>query len=86
MGAFVECVLGALTGAKLEDALTGGLPRDELYFYKDELTYGRSVIVVVADRGSQLRHARVSLEESGADNLNAARKRRWIGVVQLPCR
>ena len=82
MGALGGCVLGALAGSKLEDTFTRGLPRDEFYFYKDELTYGRSVIIVLADRSPQLRHARTNLTKLGADHLNTARRRRWIGVVQ----
>jgi len=83
IGALAGCLLGAVAGAKLEDALTRGLPRDEFYYYKNELAYGRSVIVVMTDRCRQLRHARMSLEGSGAAVLDAARKARWIGLRAL---
>lgn len=79
-GALIGSAMGGLAGAALENLLTKGLPRDELYFYQNELKYGRSVIVVRVDRKCDLGASRRLLEDSGAQTLNAARKARWIGL------
>lgn len=75
-GALLDAIVGALAGSALENALIKGLPRDELFFYRDELRDGRSVLVVSANRQRQLRIGRAVLEGSGASALNAARKLR----------
>jgi hypothetical protein len=71
---------GALVGGALENALTDGLPRDELFFYEEALRQGLSVIIVLADDESQAKTARQVLTASGAESLDAARDRWWIGL------
>jgi hypothetical protein len=70
---------GAAVGGALEDALTEGLPKDELYFYIDALKKGRTVIICRADDEQKLADARRILE-SYADNVDAAREQTWIGT------
>jgi hypothetical protein len=70
---------GAAVGGALEDALTEGLPKDELYFYIDALKKGRTVIVCRTDDEQKLEEARRTLEAS-ADSLDAAREQTWIGT------
>jgi hypothetical protein len=70
---------GATAGRALEDALTEGLPRDELYFYIDELKKGRTVIICRTGDEEKLERARQALEAC-ALSLDAARERRWVGL------
>jgi hypothetical protein len=71
---------GALVGGALENALTEGLPRDELFFYEEALRQGQSVILVLAEDDAQANAARQVLTASGAESLDAARERWWIGL------
>ena len=70
---------GAAAGGALEDALTAGLPKDELHFYVDELKKGRSVIICRTDDEAKLESARQVLDTC-AQSLDAARDQRWIGL------
>jgi hypothetical protein len=70
---------GAAAGRALEHALTEGLPKDELYFYIDELKKGHTVIICGTDDEEKLESARQTLE-SCAMSRDAARERRWIGL------
>jgi len=70
---------GAAAGRALENALTEGLPKDELYFYIDELKKGRSVIICRSGDEQKLERAR-QLLEACALSVDAARDRRWIGL------
>ena len=82
-GAALAGVAGAIGGAKagsvVEDALTEGLPKDELYFYIDELKKGRSVIICRTDDEAKLESAR-RIMGSSALALDAAREQRGIGL------
>jgi outer membrane lipoprotein SlyB len=86
-GAALAGAAGAIAGAKAgslaEDALTEGLPKDELYFYIEELKKGRTVIVCRTDDDSKLETARQILDAS-AQRVDAAREQRWIGVEDTP--
>lgn len=82
-GAALAGVAGAIGGAKvggvIEDALTEGLPRDELYFYVDELKKRRSVIICRTADDAKLDSAKRILGSS-ALSLDAAREQRGIGL------
>ncbi|HEX2228981.1 MAG TPA: hypothetical protein VHM64_17745 [Candidatus Binatia bacterium] len=82
-GAALTGIAGAIGGAKLgsvvEDSLTEGLPKDELYFYIDELKKGRSVIICRTDDEAKLESAKRILG-SAAVSLDAARDQRGIGL------
>jgi hypothetical protein len=71
---------GAYVGGALENALTDGLPKDELFFYEQALRQGQSVVIVLADDDAQARGARQVLTASGAETLDAARERWWLGL------
>jgi hypothetical protein len=71
---------GALVGGALENALTEGLPKDELFFYEEALRQGQSVMIVLVEDDSQARTARQVLTASGAESVDSARERWWIGL------
>ena len=73
-------VAGAAGGGALEDLLTRGLPKDEIFLYEDALRQGRTVITVLADDENLLTQARQIMEASGAESLDAAREKWWIGL------
>jgi hypothetical protein len=86
-GAAIAGAVGALGGAKagqaLEHSLSEGLPRDELYFYIEELKKGRSVIICRTDDDGKLEDARRMLASS-AQILDPARGQRGIGMGNAP--
>jgi hypothetical protein len=71
---------GAAAGGALEDAMSYGLPKDELYVYGDALRQGRSVLIVLTEDTEQAEVARAALVEAGAESLDAARDRWWLGL------
>jgi hypothetical protein len=71
---------GAAIGGSLEDTLTEGLPKDELFLYEDALRHGRSVIVVLAENDDQAAAARRVMAEASAESIDAARERWWVGL------
>jgi hypothetical protein len=73
-------VAGAAAGEALEDRLFRGLPKDELYLYEDALRHGHSVLVAFAEDEKQRDAVRGTLEAEGAETLDAARERWWVGL------
>ncbi|HEU5179146.1 MAG TPA: hypothetical protein VFW45_00010 [Candidatus Polarisedimenticolia bacterium] len=73
-------VAGAKAGDKLEDAMTDGPPKDEMFLYEDALRHGRSVVIALADGDQEADSVRASLTDSGALDIDAARKSWWIGL------
>jgi len=71
---------GAVGGGALENLLTRGLPKDEIFFYEDALRQGRTVIIIVADDDDLLSQGRQIMENNGAESLDAAREKWWIGL------
>ena len=67
-------------GKELERDTTDGLPEDELYLYEDALRSGRSVVVAFVDDATQGEQVRNVLRDAGAESLDAARERWWIGL------
>src|SRR5215475_192454 len=49
LGLIGGAVAGAVAGGTLEETLANGLPKDELYIYKDALRRGRTVLVALAE-------------------------------------
>src|SRR5258707_12340521 len=47
--------VGAVAGGKLENAMTEGLPEDELFVYEDALRQGRSVLIALTEDGADAR-------------------------------
>lgn len=72
--------IGAVAGGKLENAMTDGLPEDELFVYEDALRQGRSVVIVLAKDEAEASRFRELLNTEGAEAVDAARERWWIGL------
>jgi hypothetical protein len=72
--------LGAVAGGKVEDAMTEGLPEDELFVYEDALRKGRSVLIALADDEATAARVRELLIGEGAETVDAAREQWWIGL------
>jgi hypothetical protein len=71
---------GAAAGGSLENALTEGLPKDEIFVYEDALRQGRTVMIALADEGDQAEAARQILQRNGAESIDAAREQWWVGL------
>ena len=71
---------GVAAGRALETSLDGGLPKDELFLYEDALRQGRSVLIVWAESREQANRAREIMRLAGAEGLDAARERWWLGL------
>jgi hypothetical protein len=71
---------GAALGNKADNESTEGVPSDEIFFYEDALRQGRSLIILLAENDSEEQLALRVLGESGAESLDAARKKWWLGL------
>jgi hypothetical protein len=72
--------VGAVAGGKMENAMTEGLPEDELFVYEDALRKGRSVLIALADGQADASRLRPLLKAEGAETVDAAREQWWIGL------
>lgn len=79
-GALLGAVGGALVGGAVEDTLDTGLPQDELFVYEDALRQGRTVVLALADDDDQAETARSVLAQAGAESVDAAREKWWVGL------
>lgn len=73
-------VAGSAAGGALENELSMGLPKDELFIYEDALRQGRTVLMVLTDDDLQADQVREALARAGAESLDAARERWWLGL------
>jgi hypothetical protein len=80
VGAVLLTIGGAAVGGAMERTLDEGLPRDELFLYEDALRRGHSIVVVTTDDPDEQTRAAETLEAAGAESVDAARKRWWIGL------
>ena len=75
---------GAAAGAAAADALeektTHGIPHDEIYLYEDALAHGHTVVFAIPETEAEEKTARDVLEREGAESLDAARDRWWVGL------
>ena len=71
---------GAAAGGAMENALSDGLPKDELFVYEDALRQGRTVLIALTEDATQAEAARAALGHAGAESLDAARDTWWIGL------
>ena len=71
---------GAAAGDALEGGMADGLPRDELYVYEDALRQGHTVVVALVESDDQAEAARKILDQNGAESLDAAREKWWLGL------
>jgi hypothetical protein len=72
--------VGAVAGGRVENAMTDGLPEDELFVYEDALRKGRNVVIALADDESAAAGIRELLKVEGAETVDAARDQWWIGL------
>src|SRR5438445_6926176 len=80
VGAVLLSLGGAAAGGALEKALSNGLPKDEVFVYEDALRRGSSIVVVMTPNAGEAAQAVAALEASGAESVDAARERWWIGL------
>ena len=71
---------GAAAAEKLEEKSIGGLPRDEIYLYEDALSLGHTIVFALPENTSQKHAARAIFDAEGAESVDAARERWWIGL------
>jgi hypothetical protein len=71
---------GGTAGRALEHHLSMGVPKDEIFFYEQCLQQGRSVVVAATNDDDKLARARRVLDDAGAESLDAAREKWWIGI------
>ncbi|HKF41832.1 MAG TPA: hypothetical protein VKG01_01900 [Thermoanaerobaculia bacterium] len=73
-------IAGAFAGGALEDRMSRGLPKDEIYFYEEALRRGRSVVFVFATNAKQEDRVRGALGTAGADSLDAGDESWKVGI------
>ncbi len=71
---------GAAIGHAMEENLTTGLPRDELFVYQEALRTGRIVVIAQAQNDNDADIIRAALDAAGAESVDAARESWWIGL------
>jgi hypothetical protein len=71
---------GVAAGRALETSLGDGLPKDELYLYEDALRQGRSVLIAWINDERDAAAAGEIMTLAGAETLDAARERWWLGL------
>ena len=71
---------GALAGRALENRMSVGLPKDEIYFYEEAVRRGRSVVFALAANDRQEEIAKRILGQAGADSLDAADENWHVGL------
>jgi hypothetical protein len=76
----IGAVGGAAAGGALENALSDGLPKDEWFVYEDALRQGRAIVIANAADDAQAESLRSVLARHGAESVDAARERWWIGL------
>jgi hypothetical protein len=83
-GAIALGLLGAVAGgavaSRLDNALSRGLPADELYVYRDALRKGRSIVVAMTEDDDEADRVRELFARLGAESVDAAREEWWIGL------
>ena len=90
LGALGAAVLGLLggvggheAGVSVDRALLEGLPKDELFVYEDALRQGRCVLLCFVRTELEADEVRRILAREGAETVDAARHRWWLGLRGL---
>ena len=73
-------VAGGAAGDLLENLMTRGLPKDEIFLYEDALAQGRTVLLALSQDEDRIERGRVIMERDGAESLDTARRQWWIGL------
>jgi hypothetical protein len=71
---------GAAAGSALEEHSREGLPRDEAYLYEDALSRGKGVLFAKVESREEESAVRQLLDASGAESLDVAREKWWVGI------
>lgn len=71
---------GGVAGGALENTLSNGVPKDEIFFYEDALRRGRAVVIGLSEKEQEIEEGRDVLQNAGAETLDAAREKWWIGL------
>jgi hypothetical protein len=71
---------GAAAGEALEESLAQGMPKDELFVYQAALREGRTVLIALVDDDSLAEAVREALVIAGAESIDEARQRWWLGL------
>jgi len=79
-GALLGLGSGAVAGDAFEEALSAGVPRDELVVYQEALKRGRSLVVAVVRDAEQADAARDAMAAAGAQSVDAAREDWRVGL------
>jgi hypothetical protein len=82
LGAALFGAGGAAIGNALENVLTQGVPRDDLFVIEDALRGGQSVVIAFVDDEATALRARAVLREKGALDLDTARDRWWSSLPE----
>jgi hypothetical protein len=80
LAALAGTLSGIEVGSVVENALTTGVPKDEMFVYEDALRKGRTVLIVLADDPAQAAQAHRLLQQAGAESIDAARDQWWLGL------
>jgi hypothetical protein len=83
LGAALLGVGGAAIGGAIEDNLSDGLPKDEIFVYEDALRHGRTVLIALVHDEGVAEAARLALLEANAASVDAAREQWWIGLSDV---
>ena len=70
---------GAAAGKALEEKLSRGMPKDEIYVYEHALRDGRSLVFALVE-ADEAERVRAVFETEGATSLDAARESWWVGI------
>lgn len=71
---------GAAVGGVAENAMSEGLPHDEIFVYEDALRKGHTVVIALAENDESAATVREALHAQGAESVDAARNQWWIGL------
>jgi hypothetical protein len=83
LGAALLGAGGAALGGALEDSLSEGLPKDEIFVYEDALRHGRTVLIALVRNDALADKARAALLAAGAASIDAAREQWWVGLSDV---
>src|SRR5881392_2219388 len=82
LGAALFGAGGAAIGNALENALTQGVPRDDIFVIEDALRGGQSVVVALVEDEATAMRVRDALREAGALDFETARDRWWSALPE----
>jgi hypothetical protein len=82
LGAALFGAGGAAIGNALENTLTQGVPRDDLFVIEDALRGGQSVVIAFVDDEATAMRAHSALADQGGLDFDTARDRWWSALPE----